>query len=289
LNPHSIPATLFLRKWPYFQQSITDRTRVAGMKIFERELGRLLLLVQFFTRLPLPAQLRERVDQEETLSNAAHLFPVAGLVVSIAPAFVWYVCYPLLPPTVAAGLAILTGLILTGALHEDGLSDCADGLGGGSTKKRALEIMKDSRIGAFGACALIMSVFLRWMALASLDVISGIVAIIIMHAVARAAMTTAIRYSTYVRPKGLGKSVSDGISDYQLGIALGIGAFFALTLGGLAGLTAAAIGTGAAIIVLLYLENRLNGYTGDGLGAMEQSAEIAVMVTLAGFWGGVSA
>ncbi|MCB1422307.1 MAG: adenosylcobinamide-GDP ribazoletransferase [Nitratireductor sp.] len=239
-----------------------------------------LAALRFFTRLPLPAS----DGGERPLATAALGFPLAGLVIGALTALVWAGAVFLLPALPAAGLAIAAGLVITGALHEDGLSDCADGLGGGSTRERALEIMRDSRIGAFGAAALIVTIGLRWAALGEFDLAEGIWALLTAHTVSRTAILPALAFSSYARKEGLGSTVSDGISSTQLAITLAITALLAILFGGPAGLVAAILALGAAFAFLKYLEARLNGYTGDGLGAMQQIAEITVMLVLCALW-----
>ena len=240
----------------------------------------LLAALRFFTRLPLPA----RTDEDRPLARAALGFPLAGLVIGALTALVWAGAVSLLPALPAAGLAIAAGLIITGALHEDGLSDCADGLGGGSTRERALEIMRDSRIGAFGAAALIITIGLRWTALGQFGVAEGVWALLTAHTVSRTAILPALAYSSYARKEGLGSTVADGISSTQLAMTLAVTVLLAILFGGLAGLVAAILALAAAFAFLKYLEARLGGYTGDGLGAMQQFAEITAMLTLCALW-----
>ena len=240
----------------------------------------LLAALRFFTRLPLPGG----AGGERPLSASAIGFPLAGLVVGALTSLVWAAAAALLPALPAAGLAIAAGLVLTGALHEDGLSDCADGLGGGHTRERALEIMRDSRIGAFGAAALIVTIALRWTALGELSLYDGIWALLIAHSVSRASILPALAFSSYARREGLGSTVSEGISGSQLAIALAISLLLAILFGGIAGVIAAVLGFATALLALKYLEARLGGYTGDGLGAMQQVAEIAIMLALCAQW-----
>lgn len=239
-----------------------------------------LTALRFFTRLPLPAG----GEGDRTLARAAIGFPVAGLVIGTLVALVWAVAAALLPALPAAGIAIAAGLLVTGALHEDGLSDCADGLGGSSSRERALEIMRDSRIGAFGAAALIVTIGLRWAALGEFGLLQGVWALLIAHTVSRAAILPALAFSSYARKEGLGSTVSDGISGSQLALALAISLLLSILFGGFDGLIAALLALAAAFAFLKYLEARLGGYTGDGLGAIQQIAEITVIVALCALW-----
>ena len=127
----------------------------------------LLIALRFFSRLPVPETAREREVGAAGLSSVAAFVPVAGVIIGVGPALVLLAASVLgLPPVLAAPLAIAALVVVTGALHEDALADCADGFGGGATRERKLEIMRDSRIGAFGACALALSIYIRAVALA---------------------------------------------------------------------------------------------------------------------------
>ena len=238
----------------------------------------------FFTRLPLPDRLSSAIDPEKRLSDAVIMFPVAGIVIGSTIALAWTVANTLLPPLPSAALAIVAGLLITGALHEDGLADCADGLGATSDRQRALEIMRDSTVGSYGALALTSSFILRVFALASLTVLSGAVALLIAHTVSRSAISLAMRFSVYARPEGLGRSASGEMEDRDFFTCIAIAAAIAIVLGWIAGVLAAICGFGIAWIFLSYLNHRIGGYTGDGLGAMQQLSEILVLLVLAGAW-----
>lgn len=243
----------------------------------------LALTLAFFSRIALPRALGEKIRHDAKLGEAAAFFPVAGLIIAIPSALIWYLASLYLPPLVAAGLAIGAGFIITGGLHEDGFADCADGLGATQNRERALDIMRDSRIGTYGSLALMVSVGLRWAALASLAPIAGVLAIFIANSGARSAMTIAIKTSTYARPEGLGKQ-ADTITSTGFIIAIAIAFVIALVLGSVWGIIALVVAMLTAWLFLKRLEARLGGYTGDGLGAMEQIAEITILIILAGAW-----
>ncbi|MCB1438533.1 MAG: adenosylcobinamide-GDP ribazoletransferase [Nitratireductor sp.] len=233
----------------------------------------------FFTRLPVPATGNSELPR---LNDSAIMFTFAGLAIGLVIGLAWFVAAHLLPPLPAAGVAIAAGMLLTGALHEDGLSDTADGLGGGHGRERALEIMRDSRIGAYGAAALIVSIGLRWTALAEFTPLQGLFALAAVHMTSRTAILQALAFSRYARDKGLGSTVSDGVSQSTFWIAAAAAVLLSGAITGPAGWIAAAIGLFAARIMLAWLERRLGGYTGDGLGAMEQVAEITTLLVIAG-------
>ena len=237
------------------------------------------LCIQFFTRIPIYSKQENKSKQKNnSLADAAIAFPVVGFLIGSLIATTWLVANYVLPALPAAGLAITFGLLLTGALHEDGLSDCADGLGGNVSTKRALEIMRDSRIGAYGSAALIITIGLRWTSLANLDLWSGFIGLIIAHMVGRAAIVIPLTFSKYVRSSGLASSVSTGVNKNNFIIIMTITALMALALGQWQGLVAFGLAMFAATLTMLWLNKRIGGYTGDGLGAIEQVAEITTLL-----------
>lgn len=240
------------------------------------ELRRMLSALHFLTVLPVP----DPGWEEGRMARAAAWFPLAGLVAGLAGGAVWLVAGP---GWLGAGLALAAMVALTGALHEDGLADCADGLGGRDREKR-LAIMDDSRIGAYGVLALIFSIGLRWAALAALPGWAGAKALVIAAVAGRAAMVPVSASLPYARAEGLGR-LTEGAGARECAIALGLAGAVALT-GGAEGLLALALGGVAAAAVAVALRARIGGYTGDGLGAVCQLAEIAALLTLSAFWGG---
>ncbi|MEM0988405.1 MAG: adenosylcobinamide-GDP ribazoletransferase [Pseudomonadota bacterium] len=244
-----------------------------------REIGHFFVGTMFLTRLPVPPGL---AFVEGRLARAARYFPLVGALVGLISGTIFLTAAFVLPAIVAAGLAIAAGIIVTGALHEDGLADCCDGLGGGSTAERALEIMRDSRIGTYGAAALIISIGLRWSALSTLLPVQGLIALVIAHCVSRALIAPVLISARYARTRGLASSVAGGVSPLEATVALAIGVAVAMSIGPVPGLIALAAGAVAAGAMLGLLIRRLGGYTGDGLGAIQQCAEIAILCALAG-------
>ena len=196
----------------------------------EKLIEHFALTLAFFTRIALPDSLGSRIDPNAKLSEAAALFPVTGLAIAIPPAILWLVASQYLPATIAAGLAIACGLLITGGLHEDGFADCADGLGATPDRERALEIMRDSNIGTYGGLALVISIGLRWAALASLGPMTGALALLICHSGARSVMTIAMQHSNYARKNGLGKQANN-IQTSAFNVAMAIAFGIAVLLG----------------------------------------------------------
>lgn len=229
--------------------------------------------------------LADRIDNDAGLAGSAHWFPVAGVVIALPPALVLATLAQFLPVPVAVALTIATGIWLTGALHEDGLADCADGLGSGAQRDRALEIMRDSAVGTFGAIALIVSIGLRWLTLslvADATIAGAMAALLASHAVSRGAITTALAFSSYARPHGTASLVARGIDSSQWGITIAISVLLCLLFTGWAGLAAAIGALAAAWLFLGRFEARIGGYTGDALGGMQQIAEVSCLLVLSG-------
>ena len=245
-----------------------------------RELRLFAVAVTFLTRLPVPGGQGE--GPEDGLARAARYFPLVGVLVGAVAGLVWIAALSVTVPAVAAGLAIAAGMLVTGALHEDGLADTIDGLGGGATRERALEIMRDSRIGVFGAAGLVISVGLRWASLAQFDAWTGLAALVCAHAIGRTLVVAAISSTEYAREEGTGTTVADGARSGELALAVALALLIALVGCGWSGLHAAVAGAAAGAVMIMLLVRRLGGYTGDGLGAVEQVSETAALVVLAG-------
>lgn len=219
------------------------------------------------------------------LADAAWAFPVVGLVVGALSALglamaLWFG----LPPALAAGGALIISVLATGGLHEDGLADLADGFGGGHTRARKLEIMRDSRIGSYGTLALILSVGMRWQALAVVAAVSpatAVSAIVAVAMISRAGLPAMMVALPPARTDGLGRSAAGG--DWTgAAIAAAIGAAAAMVLLG------PGMGLGAALVAMVVLAGlgalalrQIGGQTGDVLGAGQQVSEIAVWLMVA--------
>jgi adenosylcobinamide-GDP ribazoletransferase len=251
------------------------------------ELSALALTFAFFTRLPLPVSWLGTQDRREKLHEAVIWFPVAGFLIGALPALFYWVAAGHAPAPVAAGLAIGLGIFITGALHEDGFADCADGLGGADDRERSLSIMRDPRLGVYGGIALLFSVGLRWAALASLPPAAGAAALLIAHSAGRGAIASALAFSSYARPQGTGSIVAAGISRSRWLLTMVVTLLLGALAGAIPGVFAAVAGILAAAFFLLRFEWRLGGYTGDTLGGMEQAAEITVLALLAAIWGDI--
>jgi adenosylcobinamide-GDP ribazoletransferase len=213
------------------------------------------------------------------VARAAWAFPIAGVLVGLIGAVVYLLAHRLgLPPWPAAALSVAATMAITGCLHEDGLADTADGFGGGRTRELKLEIMRDSRIGAYGVCALVLSILLRVSALASLDSSLVLAALIAAHGAARAILPVFMYFVPPARQEGLSASAGQPTRDSVIAAAvLGI-LIVALCLGPVLAI-AALIFIVAVIALLAWLSlAQIDGQTGDILGAVEQVSEIAILL-----------
>jgi adenosylcobinamide-GDP ribazoletransferase len=214
------------------------------------------------------------------LARATWTFPIAGIGIGVIGAVVYAIAHKLgMPGLVAAPLAVAATLATSGCLHEDGLADTADGFGGGATRERKLDIMRDSRIGNYGVCALAMSLLLRTGALAALaDPALVVPALIAAHGAARATIPA---FMFLVPP-----ARSDGLS-FQIGAPPPSRVLIAAVIG--MAILAICLGPGLALVALLLLIAvmaamawlslaEISGQTGDVLGALEQVSEIVILL-----------
>jgi len=240
------------------------------------------LALQFLTRLPVP----DPGYSDTRMARSPRWYPLAGALIGLIVAVVYALAARVFPVPVAVLVSTGFGLMLTGALHEDGFADCCDGLGGGATRERAMEIMRDSRLGSYGALGLGMMLALKALALIALApegaVYWGLVA---AHAASRASAVVVMATSTYQRPSGAGTPVSGGIDRAGLGFALACGAAAVLPLWVFA-VPLMAVVCALAGLALGHLamrrvyERRLGGHTGDCLGAVQQCSELGFYLGL---------
>lgn len=237
-----------------------------------RELRLFFAALAYFTRIPC---MRWAGDSAVDLNHAARYFPLVGVVVGGSAALVYWLALHVWPHPVAVLASMAATLWLTGAFHEDGLADAADGLGGGWGREQVLAIMKDSRIGSYGVLALAMALLLKYAALAEMTPLLLMAVLVAGHALSRLMAVLVIYRQDYLREEGKAK---------PLATRLGHGELLAAALFGLAPLVLLPAGAllwilpAVALAWLWFsrkLRHRLGGYTGDCLGAMQQLAEIA--------------
>ena len=247
-------------------------SRLSEPRQFLDDIG---LSLVFFTRLRLPSS----DFGGRSLADAIWAAPFAGLAVAVIGALVYAITSKLgLAAGPAAALTLAATMLATGCLHEDGLSDIADGFWGGRTRDRKLEIMRDSRIGAYGGAALGLSLLIRWSALSQLAGPGHVfLALLAAHAASRGLFGAFMHLLPPARADGL--SAGAGVVSVEtaaIGAALGAVALLAL-------------GVGGAIVALILLAllfaafralclSQIGGQTGDTIGALQQLGEIAVLL-----------
>ncbi|HTV46708.1 MAG TPA: adenosylcobinamide-GDP ribazoletransferase [Stellaceae bacterium] len=233
--------------------------------------------VAFFTRIPMSPP----AAAELPLADSCWAFPLVGAGIGAVVAFIFLAGeLTRLGDWPSALLAVLAGLLLTGALHEDGLADTADGIFGAGDRDRRLAIMRDSRHGTFAVLALVVSVGLRAAAIAQIgEVVFAGLALIAAHAVSRALLPIAMWALPPARDDGLGAGAGRPrpariIAGSVIGLAVA-----AAALGPLYGVIAIGMAALAVAVAAAIARRRIGGYTGDVLGAFQQIAEVAMLLT----------
>ena len=244
-----------------------------------------LLAVGFFTRIPVPSF---NNFQESDLNHASKYFPLIGILIGLIGAIAFYVFYLILPITIAVLISMAATIYATGAFHEDGLADSADGLGGGWDKEKIITIMQDSRLGTYGAVALFLMLLAKFQTLSALNFILIPITLITAHALSRLSAVWMMQSLDYVKSSGKAKPLATQISLPSLLVAN----FFGL-LPLLAVIFALNVSNHSHLIILkfvgftlipmllswLWWRHKINrwlgGYTGDCLGATQQITELA--------------
>ena len=230
------------------------------------------------TRLPLPFPDFDATDPRPA-AHAAWAYPLVGLVVALIMGLTGSLAMAIgLPAEPAALLMLLAGVLTTGALHEDGLADCADGFWGGWNVERRLEIMKDSQIGAYGVIVLILALGMKIVALAGLLAAGTVLMPLLASAMlSRASMVGVMHLLPNARGTGLSKRT--GHPPRAAALTAGALALVAALLLGWVGVLALLLAAAAAATVALVARRKIKGQTGDVLGATQQVVEITVLLT----------
>ncbi len=230
----------------------------------------------YFTRVPVP---RWVGYEPHYLNAAARYFPLVGAMVGALGALVYLAALRLFPPGVAVLLSMAATLAVTGAFHEDGLADCCDAFGGGYTRDDVLRIMHDSRIGAFGAIALVIALALKWQTLAALPPARAAWLMIAAHAASRMFAISYLTTLDYVRAEGKAKPVAQRMSVGAFVCAAMFGVPWLLWLDWRVGLATLIVLVVLRFVLGRYFVRRIGGYTGDCLGFAQQIFELAIYLT----------
>jgi adenosylcobinamide-GDP ribazoletransferase len=246
-----------------------------------QQLRLFFIALQFFTRLPIPSWVG---FEASWLQHASRYFPLVGCVLAAIAAAVYFVAALVLPAPVAAVLSTAASIYVTGAFHEDGFADTCDGLGGGLTRERVLEIMKDSRVGAYGAIGIVCILAAKLSALAMLPPRVAVGALFLAHPLSRLAAASLIWKLEYVRGEGKAKPLAQQMTSAEFTIALSSALLPVPVLLAIGWITPDAVLAAllAALLAAVWLgrklHKRLGGYTGDCLGAVQQVAEVFIYI-----------
>lgn len=229
--------------------------------------------VSFLTIIRVPAQ-------TVPPGRAAVFFPLVGAMLGIAGAALYLALNFVLPVSLAALITIAFWTLISGGLHEDGLADVADAMRAGRTREKMLAILKDSRIGTYGAVAIVLSVVARWQALQYVPAGRVLIVFIVAQTVPRAAIV-ALAWLSRPSGDGLGLAFSSSLTTTGALIAIAQGIIVSMLLGWRPGLLILA---GAYLIIRFaraYFYKRIGGVNGDCLGATEQLLEIFILILFA--------
>jgi adenosylcobinamide-GDP ribazoletransferase len=270
--------------WDLFNAECFDENPTKDGPLFKHDTA-LIDRVDLPAALGLLTRLPVVVDGEKAMARgaaSAWAYPLVGVMMGVGLAVITSVFLGLgIPSGITAALILAISVIATGAMHEDGLADSADGLWGGWDKARRLAIMKDSHIGVYGVCAIALALLIRWLALSTI-VAFGIhwMALIAVATLSRTSMVVLMATMPNARDSGLSQTV--GLAPTQTTwLAIGIGVMVAVACGYAGMILVAAIATLACGLIA---RAKIGGQTGDVLGATQQIAELAVLVAIVATW-----
>jgi adenosylcobinamide-GDP ribazoletransferase len=254
----------------------------------------LLIALQFYTRIPVTGNLAQWSDYSPArLSISTRYFTLVGIVVGAMSAATYWIAHLFFQNAIAVVLSVAIGVLITGAFHEDGWADFCDAFGGYNNRSKTLEIMTDSRIGSYGAIGLALLLLLKVLTLNSLSPVATVTAMLVIHPLSRAFACCIMITLPYAKPEDASKAkpIAQDLAKKDIaiaiGVALGIAAmvlFFTIRAGELRPIN--------SLLALVFMalawwrlrslmKTRLQGYTGDTLGATQQLTECVGYVGLA--------
>ena len=241
-----------------------------------------ILSLQFLTRIPVRS---DDHYSELRMAEIPRYFPLVGALIGTAGGAVFLVANELLSLGSAVLSWVAATVALTGAFHEDGLADTFDGVGGGTSKSRALEIMRDSRVGTYGTLAVVVALLLKIALLTELPARHIPTALILGHTGSRLSSVLVLIRGRYVRDEGAGKPVAQGLSAKSTWVAVITAVVVTLLtwllLGGVPIIAAIGAMLVAHVLLRLWIEQKIGGYTGDTLGSIQQVSELGCYAGLA--------
>jgi adenosylcobinamide-GDP ribazoletransferase len=244
--------------------------------LFKRQLELLLIAIGFFTRIPVPNTLD---FSQQKLNQASRYFSLVGwLIGGLCALFFWLLSF-ILPANIAILGSMLFSVLLTGCFHEDGLADTCDGFGGGWQKQQKLSIMKDSRLGTYGAVAIWMVLSVKYMTLVQIE--SVVISLLVAHVLSRALATAMIYNLPYVSDEETSKvkPLAELLSAKELSINLVIAAFSLMFISDIALMLLVVLVAVFFALRMLYIK-QIGGFTGDTLGAAQQISEVCIYLVI---------
>jgi len=237
-----------------------------------------LAAIQFLTSIPIPGK---RELSPETLGRATAWFPVVGLIIGLVLAALNWLLLLILPPSVVNALLIASLVLLTGAMHLDGLADTCDGIAGHKTVEERWKVMHDSRTGAFGVVGIVLILLVKYVTLNNIPPVFMTAVLILMPVVSRWAMVYAIYVYRYARPSGLGTAFKQATRWPQFTAATIITLAVSVALMPWFSLAGLLIMSGILIIttaLAFYFRYKFAGLTGDTYGAINELAEMMILI-----------
>ena len=240
-------------------------------------MNRFLAALQFLTIIRIPWR---REVQPEELGHSAGYFPVVGLIIGLILAGLNWLFGLILPSSVANALLIVSLVILSGALHLDGFVDTCDGIAGHKPVEARWKVMHDSRAGGFGIVGVVLLLLVKYVSLNSIPEPLLMMTLVLMPVLSRWAMAYAIFIYPYARPSGLGKVFKQGTSWPRFTMATLIAVAVTVILGQLVGLAIMFLIWVITVVMAAYFKSKFSGLTGDTYGAINEVAEVSVLILI---------
>ncbi len=236
---------------------------------------RFLAALQFLTIIAVPWRREVKADE---IARSAGYFPVIGFIIGLILVGLNWIFGLLLPPVVANALLLASLAVISGAMHLDGFADTCDGLVGHKTVEERWQVMRDSRAGAYGIVGVVLILLVKYVSLSSIPADLMMMTLILMPVISRWTMTYAIFAYPYARPSGLGKSFKQGTTWPRFTMATVIAVAVVAVIGQLAGLAVLFLVWLVTVVIAAYFKSRFQGLTGDNYGAINEVAEVSVLI-----------
>lgn len=241
-------------------------------------MGRFLAALQFLTIIPVPWRCEAREDE---LGRSAGYFPLVGLIIGLILAGLVWLFGLILPTAVANALLLVATVVISGAMHLDGLADTCDGIAGHRTVEERWQVMRDSRAGAFGIVGVVLVLLVKYVSFNNIPETSLMMTLILMSVLGRWTMTYAIFVYPYARPSGLGKAFKQGTTWPRFTMATLIAVAVVAILTQLVGLAIIFVIWVITTIMAAYFKSKFSGLTGDNYGAINEISEVSVLILIA--------